>query len=174
MLKGLRIKGDNRQTEAQLKITKSTLEATPAVCGTSSMGGFYLPGILLTLLGPQSHLGGKSLGIWIVCPQIGTAVLKGLIPIVGLVPCYPVWRLRPPFLNHAPPPERMRQPINTKQTKQARHPPASQDSFHNKDMQEDRKKVTIRKSRKIKARKEGENKGRSRSDQLQQSSRRHV
>ena len=33
---------------------------------------------LFTLLGPQSRLGDKSLGIKLVCPQIGTAVLKEL------------------------------------------------------------------------------------------------
>ena len=32
-------------------------------------------GAPLTLLGPQSRFGGKSLGIRMVCPQIGTAVL---------------------------------------------------------------------------------------------------
>ena len=33
---------------------------------------------LSTLLGPQSRFGDKLLGIWVVCPQNGTAVLKGL------------------------------------------------------------------------------------------------
>ena len=33
---------------------------------------------LLTLLEPQSRFGDKILGIWLVCPQNGTAVLKGL------------------------------------------------------------------------------------------------
>ena len=32
----------------------------------------------LTLLEPQSRFGDKSLGVRLVCPQIGTAVLKGL------------------------------------------------------------------------------------------------
>ena len=32
----------------------------------------------LTLLAPQSHFGDKLLKIWLVCPQNGTAVLKGL------------------------------------------------------------------------------------------------
>ena len=32
----------------------------------------------LTLLGPQSRFGGKLLELWVVCPQNGTAVLKGL------------------------------------------------------------------------------------------------
>ena len=32
---------------------------------------------MLTLLGPQSRFGGESLGIRMVCPQIGTAVLEG-------------------------------------------------------------------------------------------------
>ena len=34
--------------------------------------------VALTLLGPQSRFGDKSLGIVEVCPQIGAAVLKGL------------------------------------------------------------------------------------------------
>ena len=33
---------------------------------------------LLTLLGPQSRFGDKFLGTKLVCPLIGTAVLKGL------------------------------------------------------------------------------------------------
>ena len=32
----------------------------------------------LTLLAPQSRFGDNSLGIRLVCPEIGTAVLKGL------------------------------------------------------------------------------------------------
>ena len=36
----------------------------------------------LTLLEPQSRFGDKSLGVRLVCPQIGTAVLKGLsVPV---------------------------------------------------------------------------------------------
>ena len=36
----------------------------------------------LTLLGPQFRFGDKSLGVRLVCPQIGTAVLKGLIQLL--------------------------------------------------------------------------------------------
>ena len=38
-------------------------------------------GTPLTLLGPQSRFGDKSLGIRVVCPQIGTAVLRGLMSL---------------------------------------------------------------------------------------------
>ena len=37
-----------------------------------------LPRNSSTLLGPQSRFGDKLLQIWVVCPQNGTAVLKGL------------------------------------------------------------------------------------------------
>ena len=47
--------------------------------------------------------------------------------------------LRPVFVDHAPPPERTDQ-TETKQTKQARHPPTSQDSSH-KDRKEERQKM---------------------------------
>ena len=40
--------------------------------------GIAVSHLSLTLLGPQSRFGVKSLGIRMVCPQIGTAVLKGL------------------------------------------------------------------------------------------------
>ena len=33
---------------------------------------------MLTLLGPQPRFGDQLLGIWVVCPPNGTAVLKGL------------------------------------------------------------------------------------------------
>ena len=36
----------------------------------------------LTPLGPQSRFGDKLLGLWMVCPQNGTAVLKGLIRVL--------------------------------------------------------------------------------------------
>ena len=38
----------------------------------------------MTLLGPQSRLEDKLLRIWLVCPQNGTAVLKGLKTIAPL------------------------------------------------------------------------------------------
>ena len=39
----------------------------------------------LTLLGPQSRFGDNSLGIRLVCPQTGTAVLKVLAALQGIV-----------------------------------------------------------------------------------------
>ena len=39
--------------------------------------------LMLTLLGPQSRFGDKSLGNIEVCPQIRTAVLTGLIGTTG-------------------------------------------------------------------------------------------
>ena len=77
-------------------------------------------GGISTLLGPQSRCGDKSLGIKLVCPQIGTAVLKGLNRTYGThkniyfaifttinssnIWSYVLWRL----------------PINTSATKQER------------------------------------------------------
>ena len=43
-------------------------------------GNRYVRSRHLTLSGPQSRFGDKVLEIWAVCPQNGTAVLKGLIP----------------------------------------------------------------------------------------------
>ena len=45
--------------------------------GWRTVGCMYV--LWLTLLGPRPRFGDKSLGIRMVCPHIGTAVLKGLI-----------------------------------------------------------------------------------------------
>ena len=45
---------------------------------------FDATAVLLTLLDPQSRFGGKPLKLQVVCPQNGTAVLKGLnVDILG-------------------------------------------------------------------------------------------
>ena len=43
------------------------------------------PQQFLTLLEPQSRFGDKPVNFQLVCPQNGTAVLKGLILIVALL-----------------------------------------------------------------------------------------
>ena len=40
----------------------------------------------------------------------------------SLVPCYPVYRLRPAFVNYAPPPEGARHPIRNKHSRLVVHP----------------------------------------------------
>ena len=45
-----------------------------------------------------------------------------LLRVVGLVPCYPHCRLLADFVNHAPPPARMRQTIRNKQRRLVIHP----------------------------------------------------
>ena len=49
----------------------------------------YYPTTLLTLLEPQSRFGGKPLNFQLVCPQNGTAVLKGLILELYCCCCVP-------------------------------------------------------------------------------------
>ena len=49
-----------------------------AVCATRRIARLYL----LTLLEPQSHFVDKADKFQVVCPQNGTAVLKGLIRVI--------------------------------------------------------------------------------------------
>ena len=54
---------------------------------------------MLNLLEPQSRFGDKLLIIWVVCPQNGTAVLKGLSsqPLLLGIIYVPVFVIRPAF-----------------------------------------------------------------------------
>ena len=66
------------------------------VIGTAVLEG-------LTLLEPQSRFGNKLLGIRVVCPQNGTAFLKGLSGVAGALssfdtPTAPLLPLRTPLL----------------------------------------------------------------------------
>ena len=61
----------------------------------TSQANFQLSGrlnwstiLVSTLFGPQSRFGRKSLGIRLVCPQIGTAVLKGLMIASCVIKCH--------------------------------------------------------------------------------------
>ena len=65
---------------------KHYLRQVCVVCCLHEKKTFFLPSFISTpsghsdsvLLEPQSRFGGKSLGIRLVCPQIGTGVLKVL------------------------------------------------------------------------------------------------
>ena len=72
--------------------------------------------------------------------------------VVGLVPCYPACCLRPAFVNHAPLPEKMRQAIRNKPSRLVIRP--RKKTYFIRTVRNEKlgmKKVTIRKSRRIKA-----------------------
>ena len=51
---------------------------------SDGLTGFRLFGLFVLLLEPQSRFGDKPLKLQVVCPQSGTAVLKGLSLLFGL------------------------------------------------------------------------------------------
>ena len=63
-----------------LGLSSATDDAPPTTISSVLNDGAPLPheGSLLTLLEPQSRFGDKRVKFQVVCPQHGTAVLKGL------------------------------------------------------------------------------------------------
>ena len=89
--------------------------------------------------------------------------------VVGLVPCYPVCRLSPAFVNHTPPRETMRQTIqNNKQSRLVHPPTTKQDLFRNKDKKEGSREKKTRRINAQKRKKQKKEKGRPRWNELQQ------
>ena len=56
-----------------------------------------------------------------VCGTSTCSIRQVLPNLFALVTCYPVYRLRPAFVNYVPPPERMRQTKRNKQSRLAIH-----------------------------------------------------